>query len=64
MPWFDTPVEETVFYKEVKQEGREEKAQEALALFIQSFEGLQKQNLITQQQYEQALTAFKAGLQN
>ena len=55
---FDTPVEETVFYKEVKQEGRDEG--------IDAFEARMKdfldKGIITKSMYDQEISTFRATL--
>ncbi len=63
---FDTPVEETVFYKEVKQEGREEERKQfnkkAVNVFEARFKGLLEKGIITEEIYQQEVDAFRAQL--
>ncbi|MDJ0835669.1 MAG: hypothetical protein QNK37_04080 [Acidobacteriota bacterium] len=71
---FDTPVEETRFYREVKQEGREEGRQEGRQVgreekakqAINAFEVQMKHYLetgkFTEEEYRHAISAFRAQL--
>ncbi|MDJ0835668.1 MAG: DUF2887 domain-containing protein [Acidobacteriota bacterium] len=67
---FDTPVEETRFYREVKQEGREEgrqvgreeKAKQAINAFEAQMKDLLEAGLITKTIYHERVSIFRAQL--
>ena len=63
---FDTPVEETVFYKEVIQEGIDKGREEERKQAVNAFEAYLKEELesgvITKEGYQQRISAFRARL--
>ena len=59
---FDTPVEETVFYKEVIQEGLDKKEKQAINAFEIHLKGQLERGVISKEDYQQEASAFRARL--
>ena len=59
---FDTPVEETVFYKEVLSEGKEEANKKAIKFFEAQMKELLDMGAITKDDYQQRISTIRAQL--